>query len=236
MYWHWEWRASNPAFLKAKTPLKVLALVWQVLKFETWPLSLVHQMLNKGHSLCCLKYLHYLTDAPGKSLHTLCFSCPFPLPGVYFQSWSGKGFNFHSHAPCIDRLFQKKETKQKEQEFRQAAWNVRRCTLPDAKSITISITESNIFLHFRIITGLYISPAPPWFLNLFVGLYYFLGFFFASIHIFMQVRKDVLPPAAKLPTETGCRVHIRPGICKLHWLLIEWQTDVKTVWLLSLYI
>jgi len=45
----------------------------------------------------------------------------------------------------------------------------------------------------------------------------------------MQVRKDVLSPAAKMPAETGWRVHIRPGICKLHWLLIKWQIDVKIV-------
>lgn len=47
------------------------------------------------------------------------------LPAVHFQSWSGKGFSFHSHAPRIDRLFQMKETKQREQEFRQALGKAR---------------------------------------------------------------------------------------------------------------
>lgn len=143
--------------------------------FEVWnrTLSLVHLMLNKGHRLCCLMCLHYLIDAPGKSPHTPGISCPFPLPMLHFQSWSGKGFSFHSHAPCIDRLFQVKETKQREQEFRQAAWNNKRCMLPNAQSITISITESNIFLHFWIITGFIHALPSPQFLNLFVGLYHF---------------------------------------------------------------
>lgn len=92
-------------------------------------------------------------------------ACPAPsLPFLnfpHFQTWSGKGFSFHSYAPCIDRLFLMKETKQREQEFRQATWNSKRCILPNAQSITISITDSNIFLHFWIITGFIQPPAPP---------------------------------------------------------------------------
>lgn len=110
--------------------------------------------------------------------YTLLASPAFPLPAVHFQSWSGKGFSFHSHAACIDRLFQMKETKKREQEFREAAWNSKRCILPNAQSITISITESNIFLHFRIIMG-FIDPSFPQLLNLFVVLYLF--FFLVDI-------------------------------------------------------
>lgn len=104
--------------------------------------------------------------------YTLLASPAFPLPAVHFQSWSGKGFGFHSHAACIDRLFQMKEMKKREQEFREAAWNSKRCILPNAQSITISITESNIFLHFQIIMG-FIDPSFPQLLNLFVVLYLF---------------------------------------------------------------
>lgn len=112
-------------------------------------------VLNKGYSLCCLMCLHYLTCTWQKPAH------PLRLPAVHFQSWSGKGLSFHSHAPCIDRLFQMKETKQREQEFRQAAWNDKKCILPNTQSITISITEYNIFLHFWIITGFIRPPSPP---------------------------------------------------------------------------
>lgn len=45
------------------------------------------------------------------NLHTPCMSCSFPLLAMHFQPGSCQGLSFHSHAPCIDRSFQMKETK-----------------------------------------------------------------------------------------------------------------------------
>lgn len=122
-------------------------------------------MLNKGYNLCYLTCLHYLADRHGKSWHFISrlasLLCAFSPGQVRIQ------FPF-SCSP----YWQMKETKKREQEFRQAAWNNKRCILPNAQSITISITEFNIFLRFQIIMG-FIDLSLPQFLNLFVVLYHF---------------------------------------------------------------
>lgn len=147
------WKPRNQVILKAKSLLRVLPLVCSFQKFETAPLSWGQWMLNKGYNLRYLTCLHYLADGPGKSWHYI--SCLASLLCAFSPEQVRIQFPF----PCSP-YWQMKETKQREQEFRQAAWNNRRCILPNARSITISITEFNIFLRFQIIMG-FIGLSRP---------------------------------------------------------------------------